>query len=176
MRIAVLGHSQARYLEFKQYNIRVFYKSGANFRNIQESSQFQSFINYKPDLVFLLLGSNDIRENNENSNINSIVSNYIELKEEIQERIQPREGTYLLDLEKRTLDNKYINKDIFRKIRNSLIKKIKKIDKNSFIPYRPVSGLLDSDIGPDGIHVNYRGAKKIAETIEEKVNDIIRNQ
>ena len=166
MRIAILGHSQARYLSFESYNIKIFYGPGSTFRSIRESIHFQNFLHYKPDLVFLLLGSNDIRES-------SIIENYIQLKEEIQERIQPKEGIFLLDIERRTLDNKYINKDIYRKIRNSLVKNIKKIDKNNYIPYRPVSGLLESDIGPDGTHINNRGAKKISETIEDKITEII---
>ena len=170
MRIAVLGHSQARYLHFDSYNIKVFYKSGATFGSIRETTQFQSFLKYNPDLVFLLLGSNDIREQ---STINSIISNYTELKEEILGQIQVKEGIYLLDIERRTLSNKYIDKETFRKIRNSLIKNIKKIDKKYFLPYRPVSGLLESDIGPDGTHVNSKGARKIAETIEEKITEIL---
>ena len=54
-----------------------------------------------------------------------------------------------------------------------LEKKVKKIDKPNFLPYRPVSGLLESDIGPDGVHINAEGARKIKETIEIKIREIL---
>ena len=82
-------------------------------------------------------------------------------------------GIFLLDIEKRTKDNKYSTNNIYRKIRNAVIKNIKKIDKESFIPFKPVSGLLESDISSDGIHVNERGARKIAYTVQNKIQEIL---
>ena len=173
MRVAILGHSQVKYLNFRtaDLGIKKFYKSSATFVSIRETNQFQELVQYKPNLIFLLLGSNDITEN---VNISKIVENYINLKEEITSKIEPVQGIYLLDIEKRTRNNRYVNYSTYRKVRNALIKKIKKFDKPNFIPYKPVSGLLDSNIGPDGVHVNPEGAKKIAETIEEKVREILR--
>ena len=170
MKIAVLGHSQTRYLNFKKtLEVKKFYKSGANFRSIQESLQFQKLVEFKPDLLFLFLGSNDITEE---SQVNKIFDNYNELKAEIEEKIKPKRGCYLLDFEKRTLNNKYVSKNTYRKIRNALIKKIKKLDKDNFIPFRPFSGLIETDIGPDGIHINNKGATIIVENIEQKIAQI----
>ena len=173
MKIAILGHSQVKYLNFRTADLRIkkFYKSGATFVSIRDTNQFQELVQYKPDLIFLLLGSNHITEY---ANISKIVENYINLKEEINLKIEPAQGIFLLDIEKRTKNNRYVNYNTYRKVRNSLIKKIRKFDKPNFIPYKPVSGLLDSNIGPDGVHVNPEGAKKITETIEEKVGEILR--
>ena len=172
MRVAVLGHSQTKYLNFRfsEHEIIKFYKSGATFTSIRQSEQFQRLIHYKPDIIFLLLGSNDLTEN---SDINQIIESYIKLKEEILEKINPTQGTYLLDLERRTKNNRFVNCNKYRKIRNSFIKKVKKIDKPNFLPYRPVSGLLESNIGPDGVHINAEGARKIKETIEIKIREIL---
>ena len=173
MKIAVLGHSQTRYLNFDRFRVRKFFKAGATFKSILNTVFFQQLVDYKPDLIFLLLGSNDIKETNNNSTVNNIIYDYLNLKEEILNRIRPTRGIYLLDIEKRTKDNKYSSNIIYRKVRNSLIKNIKKKDKEYYIPYRPVSGLLDSDIGPDGVHVNERGAKKIVRAIQNKIEEIL---
>ena len=173
MRIAILGHSQTRNLYFDRFRVRKFYKAGATFRSISNTVSFQQLINYKPDLVFLLLGSNDIKQSNNHSTVNNIVYNYLNLKEEILNNIRPTKGIYLLDIEQRTKDNKYASNIVYRKIRNSIIKNIKKVDKKNFIPYRPVSGLLKSDIGPDGVHVNEKGARKIVRTVQEKIEEIL---
>ena len=173
MKIAVLGHSQTRYLNFNRYTVKKFFKSGATFKSITETTAFQHLVSYKPDLIFLLLGSNDIRENYNHSTISNTLNNYQNLKEEILIRINPIKGTYTLDIERRTIESRYSSSTAYRKIRNSIIKNIKKIDRKSFLPYRPVSGLLESDIGPDGIHVNEKGAKKIVDTIQQKIEEIL---
>ena len=169
MKVALLGHSQTRYLNFDKFRVRKFYKAGATFKSITNSIFLQQLIEYKPDLVFILLGSNDIIESHNQSTVSNIVGDYLNLKEEISNKIKPAKGIYLLDIEKRTKDNKYSTNNVYRKIRNAVIKNIKKIDKESFIPFKPVSGLLESDIGSDGIHVNERGARKIVGTVQNKI-------
>ena len=173
MKVALLGHSQTRHLIFDKFRVKKFYKAGATFRSISNSIFFQRLIAYKPDLVFILLGSNYIIENHNQSTVSNIVGDYLNLKEEISNKINPTKGIYLLDIEKRTKDNKYSTNNIYRKIRNAVIKNIKKIDKESFIPFKPVSGLLESDISSDGIHVNERGARKIANTVQNKIQEIL---
>ena len=123
MKVAVLGHSQVKHLNFRTAEVRIekFYKSGATFSSIRTTDQFQELVQYNPDLIFLLLGSNDITEN---TDINNIVENYFNLKKEILRKIEPAQGIYLLDIEKRTQNNRYVNCKTYRKVRNSFIKKV----------------------------------------------------
>ena len=72
IRLGFIGHSYVRdicslgisEIEVENFNIyfKYFYKPGVNLRNIGASDIFvKSLLEYKPEIVFLFIGGNDLR-------------------------------------------------------------------------------------------------------------------
>lgn len=123
---------------------------------------------YNPSKVFILIGTNDLTE--ENFDINTIVDNIKEITQKIKKN-RPHatlyiESLYPVDSERVKNRN---NKDI-QEI-NKLLKQICKDENMTYIDIHSIlkdeSGDLKKDYTEDGIHINESGYQKITDTLNK---------
>ena len=60
MRKAVIGHSQLRHVQVRAPNVLKICKPGAKFYNFLDNNTIDRLVNFSPDTIIVVLGSNDI--------------------------------------------------------------------------------------------------------------------
>ena len=175
IRAAIVGHSNLKQIPEHGANpwcvnniqIDTFCCPGATASNLTEYAEYQRFIDKQFDVVVVFIGGNDITDNCKIANIYAKIKDIIE---DIENIIQPRFGTHLLEPEVRTGDPRFIAPGKYYKIRTHLIRKIK--EKRELSLWTLLGrGLKLEHLGSDGTHLNREGKVKLTEILEQYLKE-----
>ena len=169
VKVAIIGHSNLKGIADETgkwysgvFQIEVFCCPGATTDNITSFPEYSRLVHNNFDVVILFLGANDIRESCSIAEIYEKLKNLID---DLNNQIIPKYGTFLLEPEARRGDPKYINEKGYFRLRNSLVRKIKK--RKEIESWTLVGrGLHLRHLKKDGVHLSKEGKKKFKEIIE----------
>ena len=174
--VALIGHSNLRDIAdesgrwyFQNFVIEVFCCPAATTSNIASFPEYNRLFHKNFDIVILLLGGNDIRNN---CNISEIYRNLKALVEDINNLVIPKYGTFLLEPEARRGDSRYVSEKGYYRLRNSLVRKIK-IKKEIECWTLVGKGLNLNHLKKDGVHLNKEGRRKFKKIIEAYLIEIV---
>ncbi|KAK3888373.1 hypothetical protein Pcinc_007573 [Petrolisthes cinctipes] len=158
-KVVILGHSYVRRLPFTSplqlpwFEVRKFDSPGAKVSNITQRSEWMRCMEYRPDIVLLVLGGNDINVDTKPNELSHKIKDLALLIEEltgadclilsIEPRLQPRDissGQY-----------NTITRSVNRLLGRMLDSKSR---------FRG-SGLQKEDLGYDGVHLSLEGNQKL---------------
>lgn len=169
-KVGILGHSYVNRLPFESplqlpsFEVRKFGSSGAKVSNITQRSVWYSFLDYKPDLVLLMLGGNDINVNTQTTSLCHEIKNLAIMIEEltgancmimnIEPRLQPRD----------------ISPDLYNTYKNAVNRSLGRIpDSKSRIRGM---GIEKEDLCHDGVHLSVIGNEKLMKRLLAICNEV----
>lgn len=165
MKIAVLGHSYVNRLDFvSPLNLpwcvlRKFGAPGATVSSIKHSSAWENCIHYRPDVILLVLGGNDIKFNTSPRKLSrEIISLALELEEAIHCQC------HIFSIEPR-LKPRGLTSDHYNTIKNAVNRGLGR-HPNSKSRFHGI-GVAQEDLGSDGVHLSLEGNKKLFRRIVE---------
>ena len=177
MKCAILGHSQLRHVNINNISLRnstdivaKFFVPGITLDTVYETDVYRSFVEFRPDLVILFLGSNDIVESNCDL-VKTVVDRVNYLVDKIYTDVNPRFDIRFLEFEQRVGNNRFVTEQTYRKVRNAISKKLKKISNIKFVTLTPWD-FNASCIGVDGVHLNTKGIEIIETVIEHLICEL----
>ena len=168
MRTAILGHSQIRSFEDYIVNrgikeIISLCKPGAKFENFLNSITIRQLKEFNPELVVVVLGSNDI-DHTRNAGQNKHQVIYLAINHFIDKiksiglnftlrilEIEPRMNCRICPSEY-NLIRKAVNRKLHRKLREEFV-------------FTYNQGIHEDSIGSDGVHFNSRGKQALRNVI-----------
>ena len=193
LNVLVIGHSWVRDLdrfwsegstpyqvvhEDCSLNIQTYARPGGTYPDlIRHFGDFEPSLSQAPDVVVLLLGSNDIKVHVPISNIrDQAVTLFKKIKE-----VTPNSKLYIIEIEDRYLDRENRHgtpdKDEYRRLSRYLNKNLRKAPyKDGVLVVR--GGLLSNDslYKRDGIHLNLAGLRAYASWLERSVVQLFGKQ
>ena len=167
-KIAILGHSNVpQSLEIANATVRIFRKPGARAWHFTTYPEFSGIWDFRPDITFLFLGSNDIIES-----CNSHVITNITL--DIAEEIESRTGgiVCILQIEPRIdPSGRHINARAYKRVAKRANKRISRAWRNH--EYLEWGGFLRRLFDRTGYHFNELGKQYIKERITHRAETIM---
>lgn len=159
---------QLQKLMGKRYDVRNFGVSGANMikkgnKPYWQEPEFKAVKEFKPNIIVLMLGTNDTKTFNWNPNKDEFVLDYNAMLKILKE-LNPKTTLYI-GLPPPIFENRWsMQKDV---LKFEMLDIIKKIASDNHIKTINFYGFfLDkSNLLPDGVHPNAEGAKLMASEI-----------
>ena len=187
IKVAILGHSLIRQftpgnrlypyyshnesLAPTNYSLDFFCSPGATFSSILNTKTIDDLTNSSPDLIILVLGGNDLTFS---TSIKSVYDDLTNLVNYLKDSCSPTFGIHILEPEIRRGDSRFVSPEIYRTLRNSLIRKIKAKRHISFLPLVKYGFNLKS-LSSDGVHFTFDAYKKLFSVLLSHISSILKN-
>ena len=176
--VGVLGHSLLRpYLpggsHYKQNNKKIVLNfhcaSGATFSSILGTSAYSELVESSPDLVLLVLGGNDLVYGSE---VSEVYSRLEYLVHTISESCSPQFGVFLVEIEQRIGDPRFVGPGDYNALRNSLIRKIR---QKNFPRLLSITGygVRKDLLSDDGVHFGEFGKSMFLAVLRSHISEIL---
>ena len=174
-RVAILGHSYVGRLTFGQdkrytegavpYRVQRFWQSGATIESLQNTGEWTSFCEFRPHLVFLYIGGNDI---NAGSSVRVITARLEQIVERVEAITGISRSCQLFTLEPRTTP-RFVSPEGYARIRNAVNRFMR--CRRFFLRNRLVHFNIASADLVDGVHISRTKSQQLATFITSRINE-----
>ena len=175
LKVALLGHSQIRKLKIipnKHQKILKIYKRGGKLDNFLTEQTKTKLENFKPDLIYVILGSNDLDQKQNTNKIISFKRKFEEFSKEIGSlNLELNYNIRFLEIEPRISTR--INREEYCKVRKAINRLLRRKLGKYFL-FTECKGIGEENIGTDGVHINARGRHIVREIIQKDLRKLNR--
>ena len=163
LKVALVGHSQIPCsLKVEGAEIELYRLPGAKTHSFENKAKLNQVLNWSGDLVILWLGSNDI---DQNTDISEVVKNIIQIKSQIEKECKAVVAIILV--EPRCYPNDHpVSKDQYKKIQKGINRKLERALPNTqFLQFNTF--VYEKELARDGVHFSEEGKEMIKDKISE---------
>ena len=158
LKVSLVGHSQVpRVLEIDGVEIRIFRAPGGHAHSFESDHRLNQVLNWEHDLSILWLGSNDITNG---INPGLLADKILDVAREIESNCGASVRICLI--EPRVYSRRGpISTEDYKKVQNSINKKIKRNKKFRVIHFNTLS--FQETLSGDGVHWSSEGQERVTE-------------